>query len=196
MKLVLITALLSLCFSTSAFAQAGKKMTLPPTSTNTTSYPTYNGGTPQNEVIGNFGFVAGAITIGATYVRPNPDFGFGGYFLMQSAKEKNNVSVVTQVTAFGALIKVNLVDNNKIRAYMAPGFGIAMLKDASRNTTTGSKTDENLISPTFKIGVQYKFNPKVSVGLERMDFANWLNDSLNNFAGPTEYYTVAAAFDF
>ena len=48
----------------------------------------------------------------------------------------------------------------------------------------------------LKMGVQYKTQGNLIIGLERMQFANWLNDSLNAYAGPAEYYTVAASFGF
>ena len=110
-------------------------------------------------------------------------------------KDKNNTTVVNQIMAFGGLLKVNIVNNNKIRAFMAPGFGMAMLKDASVNAA-GKKSDENLISPTFKMGVQYKFNSNILVGIERMLVTNWLNDSINTLGYPTEYTSVAATYEF
>ncbi len=207
MKMILAT--LVLAASTTAFAQA-KKMSPPPPKTAppvktapaiVSSTPSYS--TPSHsssEITGNFGFVAGAITIGGTYVKQFSDFGFGGYAFIQSSKDKNSQTVVSGVTAFGALVKVNVYENNSFRAYLAPGFGFAMIKDASltTNAVTGEtkKSDENLISPTFKMGVQYKTQGNLVIGLERMQFANWLNDSLNNYAGPAEYYTVAASFGF
>lgn len=201
MKMILAT--LVFAASTTAFAQA-KKMAPPPakpastTVAPATSYPTYSAPASSHsdsEITANFGLVAGAINIGGTYVKQMGDFGFGGYLFYQSSKDKNNIPVVSGVTALGALVKVNVYENNSIRAYMAPGLGIAMLKDASISAT-GSKSDENLISPTFKMGVQYKTAGNLIIGLERMQFTNWLNDSLNNFAGPAEYYTVAASFGF
>lgn len=201
----ILAAILVMGVSTMANAQTKKmsppknvvtttpKSTASPNLLTTSSDPVYN--SPSNEITGNFGLVAGAITLGVTYVKPKGDFGFGGYLFMQSSKEKNNTPVVSSVTAFGALLKVNLVDSRSIRAFVAPGFGIAMIKEGSISGT-GSKSDENIISPTFKMGVQYKFNSTTAVGLERMQFANWLNDSLNNYAGPAEYYTVAASYEF
>lgn len=196
MKMILAT--LVFAASTTVMAQA-KKMAPPParpTTTAVSSTPTYSApSSSASEITGNFGLVGGAVNIGGTYVKQLPDFGFGGYFFFQSSKDKNSVPVVSGVTALGALIKVNVYENHSIRAYMAPGFGIAMLKDASVSDT-GKKSDENLISPTFKMGVQYKTAGNLVIGLERLQFANWLNDSLNAYAGPAEYYSVAASFAF
>lgn len=203
MKMILAT--LVLAASTTVFAQA-KKMVPPPakptpTPTTVSSTPAYSASSHSaSEVTANFGFVAGAITIGGTYVKQMSDFGFGGYLFVQSSKDKNNETVVSGVTALGALVKVNVYENNAVRAYLAPGFGIAMIKDGSttQNAVTGDvkKSDENLISPTFKMGVQYKTQGNLIIGLERMQFANWLNDSLNNYKGSAEHYTVAASFGF
>lgn len=195
MKMILVSLVFAV--GTTAFAQA-KKMSPPPkpTSTTVSSAPSYSANSHSaNEITGNFGLVGGAVTIGGTYVKQMSDFGFGGYIFFQSSKDKNNTPVVSGFTALGALIKVNVYENSSIRAYMAPGFGIAMVKDASVDGN-GKKSDENLISPTFKMGVQYKTQGNLIIGLERMQFANWLNDSLNNYAGPAEYYTVAASFTF
>ncbi len=197
MKLVLVL-LCSLTLSTAALAQTVKKMSPPPVyrTTTPTTLPVYTAPSAyQSEVTGLFGMVAGAINFGVTYIRPSNDFGFGGYLFYQTAKEKNKTPVVSQMTAFGALIKVNVYENRSLRAYLAPGFGMAMIKEGSVSAT-GSKSDENVISPTFKMGIQYKTAGNFIIGLERMQFSNWLNDSLNNYAGPAEYYTVAASFEF
>lgn len=197
MNLILVAAVLVL--TTSAFGQV-KKMSPPPRPTTVTSVPTYTSSTPQNEVTVNLGLFGGALNLGGTYIRQMTDFGFGGYLFIQSAKDKNSDTVVSGLTAFGALIKVNLIDRNSIQAYIAPGFGIAMVKDGSRvlNAVTGvyKKSDENMIGPMAKIGIIYKSSPTFKVGLERMQFSNWLNDSLNNFASPSEYYQVVGAFEF
>ena len=194
MKLFL-SLVTGLVLSVSAFAQSGKKMSAPARTTVAPAVVTAYTGPTQNEITGNFGLHAGAVNFGVTYVKANPDFGFGGYFFMQSSKDKNNTTVVNQIMAFGGLLKVNIVNNNKIRAFMAPGFGMAMLKDASVNAA-GKKSDENLISPTFKMGVQYKFNSNILVGIERMLVTNWLNDSINTLGYPTEYTSVAATYEF
>lgn len=167
--LVLVTM-----FSVSAFAQ-------------------YSSSYHSAEISGKFGMTSGAINLGVDYVQPKGDYGFGGYLFMQTAKDRNNFPLVSGVTAFGAMIKLVLVEKNSIKAYVAPGVGIAMVKDGSTNDL-GRKSDETVIGPTFKIGVQFIQRGGFSIGLEKMQFSNWLNDSLNSFAGPAEYYSVVGSW--
>ena len=187
MKLIIAIVMLSASF---AYSQP-KKMVIPATAS---SYPAYNGpSTSMNQITGSLGLTAGAINLGVTYIKPMADFGFGGYFFFQTSKDKNNVPVVNQVMALGGLINVNVVDNRSVRAYVAPGFGIAMLKD-SYNLTSGKKSDETLIGPSFKIGAQLKTSGNFMIGLERQQFTNWLND---NVGGSTaEYYSAVGTFEF
>lgn len=197
MKMILAAAILAL--SAPAFAQT-KKMSPPPAvrpvATSSSMYSTI----PENEITAGLGMIGGAINLSATYIKPNPDFGFGGYFFLQSSKEKGGAPIVSQIMAFGALIKLNVIDTHKVRFYVAPGVGFTMIKDGSMsvNAVTGEtkKSDENIIGPTFKMGVQIKTAPNFMIGLERMQYSNWLNDSLSGYAGPSEYYQVACTFDF
>lgn len=156
-------------FSTTAFAQ----------------YSSYN----SAEISGKLGMTAGAFNFGVDYVQPKGDYGFGGYLFMQMAKDQNTTTLVSGVTALGAMVKLVLVEKSSIKAYVAPGVGIAMIKDGSVNAF-GRKSDETVIGTTFKMGVQFVKSQGFSIGLERMQFSNWLNDSLNNFSGPSEYYSV------
>lgn len=196
MKLILAATVLAL--STSAFAQTKKMSPPPPRPAVVASAPSYYGS--SHEVTVGLGMTGGGFNFGATYVRPNPDYGFGGYFFTQSSKDKNNTATVSQITAFGALIKLNVVDTNSIRFYVAPGLGFTMVKDGSltTNAVTGEvkKSDENIIGPTFKMGVQLKTTNGFLIGLERMQYSNWFNDSLTGYAGPAEYYQVAGTFEF
>ncbi len=189
MKLVIATLLLSSSF---AFAQP-KKMVVPATAT---SYPAYNGpSSSPNQLSASLGLVAGAINLGVTYVKPAPDYGLGGYFFYQTSKDKNNLPLVNQVTALGALVNVNAIDNRSVRAYLAPGFGLALVKDGSINLNTLKKSDETLVGPSFKIGVQLKTSGNFMIGLERMQFVNWLNDSVNSYV-TGEYYSAVGTFEF
>ena len=161
-----------------------------------TSYPTYNGqASSANEITGHLGMNGGAFNLGVTYVKPGTDFGLGGYFFYQTSKDKNSIPVVNQVTAIGGLVQVNLLDARVVRAYVSPGFGLAMVKDASINAAF-KKSDENIIGPSFKIGVQFKTTPNFMIGLERMQFSNWFNDNVNLFGPGGEYYTAAGTFEF
>lgn len=145
------------------------------------------------EFTGKFGMASGAIHIGGDYIKPQGDYGFGGYLFMQTPRELSAVTTVSKVTAFGALIKLNVVEKNTIKAYVAPGFGVAIIEGGSINGA-GRKSDENIISPNFRIGVQLINNQNFSIGLERLQFANWLNDNVNNYSAPAEYYSVAASW--
>ena len=192
MKMILAT--LVLAASTTVFAQA-KKMSPPPArpaNTTISSTPSYASSSPQGEITANLGMASGAFNIGATYVKSMGDFGFGGYLFHQSGKDKNGAPVVVAVTAIGALIKVTVYENSSVRAYMAPGAGLAMLKDASIDAT-GKKSDETIIGPSLKLGVQYKTAGNLVIGLERMEISNWFNDSVN---APGPVYSVAASFAF
>lgn len=197
MKLVL-AIMCGMVLSTTAFAQT-KKMSPPPQPMRTaapTTLPVY---TPpsynQNEITGTVGMVAGALNFGATYTKLTSDLGLGGYLFYQAGKDKNGGPVVNQMTAFGILSKITIFDSMRFRAYLAPGFGMAMVKDVSISAT-GTKSDENIIGPTFKIGAQFKTSGNLKVGVERMLFSNWTNDSLNLYNGPAEFTSASFSFDF
>jgi opacity protein-like surface antigen len=194
MKTTCAAVLLAFAFSANVHAQP-RKMSPPPMAPKQTYNSSYSV-SAENEVTGLFGMVAGSPNFGVTYIRSKTDFGFGGYFFMQSSKDKNNVPVVSQVMAFGGLMKVTLMENRMVKAYIAPGFGIAMVKDGSTSAATGKKSDETIISPIYKLGVQFKASPNFIVGLERFQLSNWLNDSLNSYAGPSEYYSITGTFEF
>ena len=185
MNIVNVVLVLVTLFSINVFAQ--------PKKTVSAETPVYSLSHNETEISGKFGMVSGAINLGVDYVKTKGDYGFGGYFFMQSSKEQSGTMLVNGVTAFGAMVKLVLVEKNTIQAYIAPGVGIAMIKDGSINGV-GRKSDETVIGPTFKIGVQFIKTKGFSIGLERMQFANWLNDSLNSFAGPTEYYSVIGSW--
>ena len=149
--------------------------------------------TSSAEVTGKMGMSMGSFNLGVDYLKPHGDFDLGGYFFLQSPRESNNNTVVNKVLAFGGMIKLNIVEKSTIKSYIAPGFGLAIIEGGSINSL-GRKSDENIISPNFRIGVQYINSKNVSIGLERLQFANMLNDSLNNFSGPSEYYSVVISW--
>lgn len=191
MKMILVTLVFAV--STTAFAQT-KKMAPPPPPRPAvvSSVPTYSPSAPQSEVTVNLGMASGAVNLGANYIKLMGDFGFGGYFFYQASKEKNNVPVVVATTALGALIKVTAYENHSVRAYLAPGVGLAMLKDASIDAN-GKKSDETIIGPSLRVGVQYKTAGNLVIGLERMEVSNWFND---NVSAPEAVYAIAASFGF
>ncbi|MBC7421358.1 MAG: hypothetical protein H7328_11575 [Bdellovibrio sp.] len=189
---ILVAATLTVALSTTAFAQTRKsqKMTVQ-TTTATTYAPSYYA---NNEVTALLGMTAGALNLGADYARMNGNWGGGGYFFLQLSKDKNGVPAISQIMSFGGLLKVNLVDANNVRVFIAPGAGITMVKDGSNNGT--SKSDETVIGPIWKMGVTYKTDANFNIGLETLAFGNFFNDNLNNYAGPSQYYSVAMGFAF
>ena len=157
----------------------------------TNAFAQYN----DTEISGKLGMAAGALNFGADYVKTRSDYGYGGYVFVQSSRDRNSAQVVNGVTAFGGMFKLVLVDKSTIKAYIAPGVGIAMVKDGSINGL-GRKSDETVIGITLKIGVQIIRDRNFSIGIEQMQLSNWLNDSLNNFAGPGEYYSIVGSWTY
>lgn len=149
----------------------------------------------NTEVSGKLGMTAGAFNVGVDYVNMGTDYGYGGYVFFQSSVDRRNSPIVNGVTALGGMLKLVLVEKNSIKAYVAPGFGFAIVKDASSNTL-GNLSDETIIGASLKIGVQLIRTPGFSLGIEQMHFSNWLNDSVNNFAGPNEYYSVVGSWTY
>ena len=149
----------------------------------------------ETEVSGKFGMTAGAFSLGVDYVQSKGDYGFGGYVFVQSSKERNSSPLISGVTALGIMLKMILVEKSSIKAYVAPGVGFAMIMDGSINGI-GRRSDEIMFGPSVKLGVQLIRSQSFSMGLERVEFSNWINDSINNFAGPTEYYSVVSSWTF
>lgn len=146
----------------------------------------YNTGS-YHDVTPKLGFVAGAANLGVNYNLMNDGAGWGGYFFMQTEKKDAGIK---QAMAFGGSYKMNLIDTAHVTAYMSPGFGIAMLKDASTNQTTGATSDETVFGPAYSIGAQMKLPAGMAIGLERSAFTNWFNDKV----GTTEFTAYQVAF--
>lgn len=149
----------------------------------------------NTEISGKLGMSAGAVNLGADYINLQGDYGYGGYVFIQSSRDRSNFPVVNGVTALGGLLKLILVEKSSIKAYIAPGVGITMVKDGSINGL-GRKSDETVIGTTLKIGVQIIRDRNFSIGIEQMHLSNWLNDSMNSFAGPGEYYSVVGSWTY
>ena len=190
MKQTIVAILVSMSLSTAAWAQRGKmtSQTAPPAYT-----PSYLSNS-DNEITALLGLTSGAIHLGVDYVHSmNSTFGAGGYFFLQTSKDKNNVPIVNQLMSFGGLMKINLLDANGIKAYVAPGAGITIVKDGSINAS-GTKSDETVIGPVWKMGVSYKAGTNFNIGLESTMLANYFND---NLTGVTQtFYSVAVGFGF
>jgi len=193
-KNIFVIALITLTGLSSYAQQPRRKMTLPNTSTQTPMMSSY-APSVSSEVTGLLGLTAGAFHLGVDYIRTGAGLDWGGYFFMQSSKDKNSVTTVSQAMALGAMVRVSLLDNSKWRVFVAPGFGVNMVKDGSISTAA-KKSDESIIGPSFKLGVQLKMAPQFLLGLEKTQFYNMLNDNVNNYVGPSEYYSVAGTFQF
>ncbi len=193
MKNILIT--LTLICSANSFAQT-KKMTNPPVIAQQQVAVASVSQPSESELAVQLGFTAGGAHLGLDYNKMSSGSGIGGYFFYQTEKKSNNVIVVNQVMSFGGTYKVVVAENKMSSAYISPGFGVHMAKEASLpNATTGKQSDETLIGPVMKIGALYKAKPNFSIGIERTALSNWFNDSVL-FSSDVSYYSVAAVFNF
>lgn len=144
----------------------------------------------QGTLRGLLGFSGGAINIGADYeIKRDSMTGFGGYVFLQTDEKKNGTVLVNQVLALGAFAPVHLLNHSKIDAYIAPGFGIAMIDDVG----PANNDDETTFGPSLKIGVDCRVSPTVAVGVQYSKFYNWLSDD-----APTssEHTSASATFEF
>lgn len=140
----------------------------------------------NNELNINLGFTAGAANLGALYeMNVNESLSWGGYFFTQSEKD----NTVEQVTALGALMKVHLVQKNDVNAYIAPGFGIAMMSDVG----PANDDDKTVFGPSMRIGAQYHLNSTTKLGIERILFTNWFDDEAPS---SVEYTSAVLGFEF
>lgn len=147
----------------------------------------------SSEVTGKLGFTSQAIHIGADYNKMDDGAGPGGYFFYQTNKKSGPVTITNQVMSLGGTYKINFVDNSKFIAYVTPGFGIHIVKEAG-TTGAGTPSDETLIGPVYKLGTQFKMKPTFAIGLERQAIVNWFSDKV--IGGEFVYYSVAGTFWF
>ncbi len=151
----------------------------------TRRYPAASSG---QEINVNLGFNRSAVNLGATFEKNTADqVGWGGYLFLQTEKDDEGIY---QTLSLGAMGKVHVIQNTKIDAYIAPGFGLTMLSDYP---VRGNKDDKTLIGPSMRIGAQYYFAPNVKLGLERLLVYNWFDDEAP--AG-FEYFTAVVGFEF
>lgn len=194
MKSMIITVFVAMTMATSAFAQQTRRTTkvttqTAPAQTYTPSYSYAN-----NEVTALLGMTSGAANFGVDYARMNNGMGWGGYFFMLSKKERNNVLLVSQVMSFGGLFKINVIDNSVAKFYVAPGFGIAVVKDGNATGTTPS--DETVFGLSWKMGVTWKIAQNFNFGLETTSMSNFFSDSLTSYNVPAPVYSLAGSFMF
>ncbi len=140
-----------------------------------------------NEMNFNLGFASGAVALGASYEHNYENYGLGGYVYIQTKKDKASVY---QTTTFGGDFKVHLVPHTRFDAYIAPGFGIAMLSDYP---VSGKTDDKTIIGPSMKIGAQYRLNNRMKIGVERLLITNWFEDAVSK---SFEFTSVVFGFDF
>ncbi len=134
----------------------------------------------------NLGFTAGAANLGVAYEMNKSDLmSWGGYFFTQSEKD----NTVEQVTALGALMKIHLVPRGEFDAYIAPGFGIAMMSDVG----PANDDDKTVFGPSMRIGAQYNLNSTTKLGIERILFTNWFDDEAPS---SVEYTSAVLGFNF
>jgi hypothetical protein len=145
-----------------------------------------------SELTGTLGLVQAAVNVGFQYTKKNSDYGLGGYFFLQTSKERSTNIIVNQVMSFGGQAKVALVDTSVVSAYLSPGFGIHMIKDVQDTTVTPTrKSDKTAFGPTLRTGVLFGLTPTVKAGLEHFQYWNWFDDVAQGSGS-----TLAAAFAF
>ncbi len=194
---MLVATIATMTLSTVAFAQRPKMTTQSaPAQSYTPSYAPSYSLRADNDLTALVGLTGGAINIGVDYARMmNSTYGAGGYFFFQTSKDKNNSPIVTQIMSFGGLMKINLLEANGVKVYVAPGAGITLVKDGSVNSA-GAKSDETVIGPVWKMGVQFKLAQNFSLGLESTTFGNFFNDNISMSTSAFQYYSVAMGFAF
>lgn len=147
----------ALLVSSTAFAQRG----------NVRSSNDFSSSASNTAVTGYLGFGQGALNIGADFESAmNSDVGVGGYFMLFTDAENNNVNIRPQVITFGGQAKVHYRTGDW-DLYGAPGFGITMVDN--------NNNDETTIGPSMRFGVLYSFTPRLSVGLEHVTLFNWFS---------------------
>ena len=159
-KLILIGAMI---FSTSAFAARG-----------------------EDALTGLLGFSQTAVNFGVNYEHGlNSTMGIGGYFFFSGEKKEN--AGKNQTMSFGAMAPAHILDDSNLNIYIAPGFGITMVKGIS------PQSDETVFGPSIKTGMLFKITSKVEAGVEHQYFTNWFNDKAQAYV---EYTAAALRFGF
>lgn len=132
------------------------------------------------------GFKSSAVNFGVDYEkRMNHDMGWGGYFSYGSEHKDNNAT--NQVVAFGVMAPIHLLDNGSLDTYIAPGFGIAMVKGLA------GADDETTLGPSMKLGAEWKFSPTLKGGVQYMQIYNWFTDKA---ASQYNYASASLAIAF
>lgn len=137
-----------------------------------------------NSLTGLIGFSQSAVSFGANYEHRLDTMGVGGYFLY-SGEQKD--AGKNQTISFGGLAPMHLLDDSRLDVYLAPGFGITMVKGIS------GQEDQTIFGPLWKIGAMFKMNSTVKVGLEQTNLVNWFSDKVS---ADVNYTNFAVNFAF
>lgn len=138
----------------------------------------------EKSVTGLLGFSQSALNIGANFENKiEQNLGVGGYFIHSSEKKEN--AGKQQVMSFGATATGHFIDNSTLNAYLAPGFGVMMVKGLSGSI---SGDDQTTFGPIWKIGFLFKATANIRAGIERTELVNWFSDK----AYPNAVFTNAA----
>ena len=137
-----------------------------------------------NNVKGIIGFSQSAVNFGADYEKRLNGMGVGGYFLYSSEKKDAGKN---QTISIGAMAPAHVMDDHHLDVYIAPGFGITMVKGLS------PQDDQTVFGPSVKTGILFKMTPAVQLGLDTIYLVNWFSDKV----GPSVTYTnFAVNFGF
>lgn len=125
----------------------------------------------------SLGFTSSAPHLGVQYHQEKSSgVSLGGYLFQQTSKDKSGVKIVNSMTSFGGQFKLNLFSAGEFSAYLAPGFGLHMIKEVPDTSTPGRTTDVSAFGPSFRIGALKQVNSKFKVGLERFEVWNWMSE--------------------
>jgi hypothetical protein len=180
MKLLLAMVLV---FPALAFAQK------PAPRAPTAAYSSSGGG----EGTFGLGFTQGAVNFGAQYGKKSDGYDLGGYFFLQTDKEKSGTKIVNQVMSFGGQLKMHVAETSSVDVYVAPGFGIHMIKDVADASASSGKTDVTAFGPTMKVGAMIAMSSTMKIGLERTEIWNWFDEKAVSSAA---FMSAAMALTF
>lgn len=138
--------------------------------TATISQAAPRGSNGTNSVTGVFGFAQSALNFGANFEhRVDSNMGVGGYFLLSSEKENDNIAK-NQTLTFGGFMPLHFMNDSEVDLYLAPGFGVTMIKGIGR------ANDETVFGPSIHTGITFKLTSTVKAGIENVYLTNWFND--------------------
>lgn len=191
----LLVIIMMFTFSTVAQSAEKKKSSHSNSPTVVVSENNDQSAASDNNMSIELGFKQSALHFGVAFVKEMDPVDLGGYFFFQTDKKYNDTPRVNQVISFGGLAKFYAMKSAKANAYIAPGFGIHMIKD-SMDTVAGStqKSDKTAVGPLLKIGATLALNPTLNVGLEYTQLANWFDELILDSS--FTYTSAVVSFSF